>query len=95
MLIQFYYKSCTIQKDEVYLNLILEYVPETVYRVARHYAKQRQIIPILYIKVSVFPKCKERVHPFIFLKIFDNTMHIMFSCDISSILHFENFFFLI
>ncbi|KAI1732265.1 protein kinase domain-containing protein [Ditylenchus destructor] len=42
------------KKDEVYLNLILEYVPETVYRVARHYAKQRQIIPILYIKIYMY-----------------------------------------
>ena len=36
------------------MNLILEYVPETVYRVARHYAKQRQIIPILYIKIYMY-----------------------------------------
>ena len=41
-----------LQKDEVYLNLVLEYVPETVYRVARHYSKNKQTIPILYIKVS-------------------------------------------
>ncbi|XP_022108540.1 glycogen synthase kinase-3 beta-like [Acanthaster planci] len=40
------------QRDEVYLNLVLEYVPETVYRVARHYSKNKQTIPILYVKVS-------------------------------------------
>lgn len=40
-----------VQKDEVYLSLVLEYVPETVYRVARHYTKNKQIIPYLYIKV--------------------------------------------
>ena len=40
-----------LQKDEVYLNLVLEYIPETVYRVARHYSKSKQTIPILYIKV--------------------------------------------
>lgn len=39
------------QKDEVFLNLVLEYVPETVYRVARHYSKSKQTIPVLYIKV--------------------------------------------
>ena len=44
------------QKEEVFLNLVLEYVPETVYRVARHYSKNKQTIPILYVKVSV--KCK-------------------------------------
>lgn len=42
------------QKDEVYLNLVLEYIPETVYKVARHYSKDEQTIPISFIKVRVF-----------------------------------------
>lgn len=41
-----------LQKDEVYLNLVLEYIPETVYKVARHYSKSKQYVPISYIKVS-------------------------------------------
>lgn len=41
-----------LQKDEVYLNLVLEYIPETVYKVARHYSKDEQTIPISFIKVS-------------------------------------------
>lgn len=41
------------QKDEVYLNLVLEYIPDTVYKVARHYSKLRQTIPISYIKVCI------------------------------------------
>jgi len=40
-----------LQKDEVYLNLVLEYVPETVYRVARNYSKNKQTLPPLLIKV--------------------------------------------
>jgi len=51
-----------LQKDELYLNLILEYIPENVYRVVRVYAKQRQTIPILYVKVSpcsVFGRLRE------------------------------------
>lgn len=43
-----------LQKDEVYLNLVLEYIPETVYRVARHYSKQKQTIPISYIKLYMY-----------------------------------------
>ena len=43
----------SIQKDEIYLNLVMEFVPETVYRVARHYSKNKQVIPFLYIKVSL------------------------------------------
>lgn len=41
-----------IQKDEVYLNLVLDFVPETVYRVARHFNKAKSIIPIIYVKVN-------------------------------------------
>ncbi|KAL6007028.1 Shaggy-related protein kinase epsilon [Asimina triloba] len=32
----------TTDKDELYLNLVLEYVPETVYRVAKHYSRANQ-----------------------------------------------------
>ena len=42
------------QKDEVYLNLVLEFIPETVYRVARHYNKQKQTIPISFIKLYMY-----------------------------------------
>lgn len=36
----------------MYLNLVLEYIPETVYKVARHYSKDEQTIPISFIKVD-------------------------------------------
>ncbi|KAH7721323.1 glycogen synthase kinase-3 [Aphelenchoides avenae] len=52
--LMYYFYTNGDKKDELYLNLILEYVPETVYRVARHYAKQRQIIPILNIKIYMY-----------------------------------------
>lgn len=41
------------QKDEVYLNLVLDYVPETVYRVARHYSRAKQTLPMVYVKVNI------------------------------------------
>ena len=50
LILCFYYY--VFQKDEVYLNLVLEYIPETVYKVARHYSKSKQTIPISFIKVS-------------------------------------------
>ncbi|XP_078592002.1 glycogen synthase kinase-3 beta-like isoform X11 [Branchiostoma floridae x Branchiostoma japonicum] len=46
--------SCLRRKDEVYLNLVLDFVPETVYRVARHYSKNKQTIPILYVKLYMY-----------------------------------------
>ena len=44
-----------LQKDEVYLNLVLDFVPDTVYRVIRHHSKARQTMPILYVKVRRAP----------------------------------------
>ncbi|KAI4319355.1 hypothetical protein MLD38_032960 [Melastoma candidum] len=41
----------TTEKDELYLNLVLEYVPETVHRVIKHYNKMNQRMPILYVKL--------------------------------------------
>ena len=41
-----------LQKDELYLNLVLDFIPETVYRVIRHHSKAKQIMPLLYIKVG-------------------------------------------
>lgn len=43
-----------LQKDEVFLNLVLEFVPETVYRASRHYAKLKQTMPMLLIKLYMY-----------------------------------------
>ncbi|XP_051566507.1 glycogen synthase kinase-3 beta-like isoform X3 [Myxocyprinus asiaticus] len=42
------------RKDEVYLNLVLDYVPETVYRVARHYSRAKQTLPMVYVKLYMY-----------------------------------------
>ncbi|KAL2460683.1 Shaggy-related protein kinase alpha [Abeliophyllum distichum] len=41
----------TTEKDELYLNLVLEYVPETVNRVIKHYNKLNQRMPLIYVKL--------------------------------------------
>lgn len=42
------------QKDEVYLNLVLEFVPETVYRASRHFNKMKTTMPILEVKLYIY-----------------------------------------
>ncbi|KAK4960958.1 glycogen synthase kinase 3 [Elasticomyces elasticus] len=42
------------QKDEVYLNLVLEFVPETVYRASRHFNKLKTTMPILEVKLYTY-----------------------------------------
>lgn len=51
------YKSIGLtipQKDEVYLNLVLEFVPETVYRASRYFNKMKTQMPILEVKLYIY-----------------------------------------
>jgi len=52
--LKYFFYSSGEKKDEVYLNLVLEYIPETVYKVARHYSKNKQTIPVSYIKLYMY-----------------------------------------
>ncbi|XP_017765654.1 PREDICTED: glycogen synthase kinase-3 beta-like isoform X3 [Eufriesea mexicana] len=52
--LKYFFYSSGDKKDEVYLNLVLEYIPETVYKVARHYNKSKQTIPINFIKLYMY-----------------------------------------
>ncbi|XP_044581688.1 glycogen synthase kinase-3 beta isoform X2 [Cotesia glomerata] len=52
--LKYFFYSSGDKKDEVYLNLVLEYIPETVYKVARHYSKSKQTIPMSYIKLYMY-----------------------------------------
>ena len=44
--------------DELYLNLVLEFVPDTVYRVARAFHKKKEYMPILYVKLYAYQLCR-------------------------------------
>jgi len=52
--LKYFFYSSGDKKEEVFLNLVLEFVPETVYKVARHHSKQKQTIPISYIKLYMY-----------------------------------------
>jgi glycogen synthase kinase 3 beta len=44
--------------DELYLNLVLEFVPDTVYRVARAFHKKKEYMPIIYVKLYAYQLCR-------------------------------------
>ncbi|KAK9273770.1 hypothetical protein L1049_018580 [Liquidambar formosana] len=48
----------TTEKDELYLNLVLEYVSETVYRVSKHYSRMNQHVPIIYVQLYTYQICR-------------------------------------
>jgi len=40
--------------EEVYLNLVLEFVPETIYRIIKHYSRTKRQVPGLYVKLYMY-----------------------------------------
>lgn len=52
--LKYFFYSGGERKDEVYLNLVLELVPENMYKVARNHAKAKQTIPTLHLKLYMY-----------------------------------------
>lgn len=48
----------TTEKDEVFLNLVLEYVSETVYRVTKHYSRVNQHVPLIFVQLYTYQICR-------------------------------------
>jgi glycogen synthase kinase 3 beta len=46
------------EKEELYLNLVLEYVPETAHRVIKHYNKINQQMSMIYAKLYMYQICR-------------------------------------
>lgn len=50
------------KQDELYLNLVLEYVPETVYSISRHHQKSKIALPLLYVKLYLYQLSRALSH---------------------------------
>jgi len=44
--------------DETYLNLVMDFIPQTVYGMSRHYAKAKKTFPLLYMKLYTYQLCR-------------------------------------
>lgn len=42
------------KKDEVYLNVVMDYVPDTLYRVMKQYMKMKSMVPPLLVKLYAY-----------------------------------------
>lgn len=71
----------TTEKDELYLNLVLEYVSETVYRVSKHYIRMHQHMPIIYIQLYTYQVSLENgiLHSFFWWVWVSMIMHVRIS----------------
>eukprot|EP00479_Gromia_sphaerica_P002919 TRINITY_DN133_c0_g1_i7.p1 TRINITY_DN133_c0_g1~~TRINITY_DN133_c0_g1_i7.p1 ORF type:complete len:298 (-),score=55.86 TRINITY_DN133_c0_g1_i7:18-911(-) len=46
------------KRHEIYLNLVMEYIPETIYQTTRNHSRAKQQIPMMHIKVYVYQMCR-------------------------------------
>ncbi|KAF5190080.1 Gpcr kinase, partial [Thalictrum thalictroides] len=44
----------TTSRNELFLNLVMEYVPETIYRVLKNYTNVNQRMPLIYVKLYTY-----------------------------------------
>ena len=42
------------KSEETYLNLVMDFVPQTVYSMSRQYAKAKKAFPTLFMKLYVY-----------------------------------------
>jgi len=50
--------SAGAKSDEIYLNVVMEYVPETLYKVSKDFAKHRQPFPLILTRLFMFQLCR-------------------------------------
>lgn len=46
------------QPNELYLNLVLEFIPETAYSVLRSYTRAKKHMPLLVTKLYIYQLCR-------------------------------------
>lgn len=59
---QHHFISKGTKPDDVYLNLVLEYIPETVYSVLKHYNRLKEPVPILDVKLYMYQLGRALAH---------------------------------
>jgi glycogen synthase kinase 3 beta len=50
------------KNDDVFLNLVLEYIPETMHSVAKQYNKAREQIPISHVRIYMYQLSRALAH---------------------------------
>ncbi len=57
-----HFSSKGSKSDDVYLNLVLEYVPETIYSINKNHLKKKELMPTFSIKIYMYQLCRSLAH---------------------------------
>lgn len=84
------------KSDDVYLNLVLEFIPETVYSVAKHYNRAKESFPIMSVKLYMYQLARalghihgmgicHRSHLQIFITFVSIILYFVVMCDVAGL----------
>jgi serine/threonine protein kinase len=84
-----YFVSKGSKNDDVYLNLVLEYIPETVYSLAKHYNRAKEQFPIFLVKLYMYQLARAlaHIHGIGICHRYSNLYHYMCVCALIPLLY--------
>jgi len=62
VLLKHHFISKGSKSDDVFLNLVLEYVPETIYSIAKYFNRRKESIPVFTVKLYMYQLARSLAH---------------------------------
>ena len=62
VLLKHHFVSKGSKSDDVYLNLVLEYIPETIYSVSKYFSRRKELMPIFSVKLYMYQLARSLAH---------------------------------
>jgi glycogen synthase kinase 3 beta len=62
VLLRHYFTSKGAKQDEIYINLVMELIPETAFSVIDGYKRRKELTPLPLIKVYMYQLCRAMAH---------------------------------
>lgn len=66
----------TTSRDELFLNLVMEFVPESLYRVLKHYKDMKQRMPLIYVKLYMYQVGSGRIAFYLDIHVLEEVFNI-------------------